>query len=235
MLWKTSLLRRLPHLSVPVEVGQSIIDVPHVVFGNWILAPCNTHNHVPRPRDRSVVARFRYKHSFYEVNITSFRTQWTPVPVAKWLQAIVDGKAAPAIYTVHSTAPAYQNNRVIVSARDATATTYVADAFFYKFCVIVTLVPVMLLTHLCGTDPVAKPIVLECQDRGMCDTTSSSGCVCNETFRGPGCNMRSCPHCPLHSSSLAENTDFDSESTCKCTSPWTGPRSGRVYRNNGRV
>ena len=59
---------------------------------------------------------------------TSFRP--VPVPVARWLQAEVDGKAAPAIYTVHSTAPAYQNNRVIVSARDATTTTYVAHAFF---------------------------------------------------------------------------------------------------------
>ena len=38
--------------------------------------------------------------------------------------------AAPAIYTLHSTAPAYQKFRVLVSARDATTTTYIVHAFF---------------------------------------------------------------------------------------------------------
>ena len=42
----------------------------------------------------------------------------------------MDGKAAPAIYTVHSTAPAYQEIWVLVSARDATTTIYVVHAFF---------------------------------------------------------------------------------------------------------
>ena len=76
-------------------------------------------------------------------------------------------KWLPPYTPVHSTAPAYQNNRVIVSARDATTTTYVAHAFsFRQFRVIVTLVPVMLsMAPVCvtrsGTNPVAMPIVLE--------------------------------------------------------------------------
>ena len=36
----------------------------------------------------------------------------------------------------------------------------------------------------------------------MCDTTSDFGCACIETFGGPSCNVRSCPHCLLHSSYL---------------------------------
>ena len=46
------------------------------------------------------------------------------------------------------------------------------------------------------------PIVLEvcpATTVGLCDTASGWGCVCNDTFGGPNCNVRSCPHCPLHS------------------------------------
>ena len=136
--------------SASVEAGLSIIDVPHVTFGNWVDSSLATLTVTSLGHVTEVLSpAFDTSTLFYEVNVTALRTQWTPVPVAKWLQAIVDGKAAPAIYTVHSTAPAYQNNRVIVSARDATTTTYVAHAFFHKFRVIVTLVPVMLSTHLC--------------------------------------------------------------------------------------
>ena len=40
--------------------------------------------------------------------------------------------AAPATYTVHSTAPAYQEIKVLFSARDVTTTTYVVHSFFQQ-------------------------------------------------------------------------------------------------------
>ena len=46
------------------------------------------------------------------------------------------------------------------------------------------------------------------------------GCVCNETFGGPGCNVRSCPHCPLHSLCLDNGDNFYSE----LTGSWTRAR-----------
>ena len=77
----------------------------------------------------------------------------------------------------------------------------------------VTLVPVMRSTApVCvtrsGTDPVAMPIVLKVRlaTTGGCATRHPT-CVCNETFGGPSCNVRSCPHSPLHSSYLEGGTD----------------------------
>ena len=89
-----------------VGAGLSISDVPYVAFGIGELVPFDTHSQVPRPHDQSVVAHFRCRHSSYEVNITSLP------------------------YTVDTSASSEANNRVIVSACDATATTYVAHAFF---------------------------------------------------------------------------------------------------------
>ena len=74
-------------------------------------------------------------------------------------------KRYPANYIVHSTAPAYRENRVLVSARDTTTTTYVVHAFFRP-------VPYHCYAGTCNSfngscvcdaesDPVAKPIVLE--------------------------------------------------------------------------
>ena len=68
--------------------------------------------------------------SSYEVNVTSLTytvNASTRSDTATGLE--VDGKAATAIYTVHSTAPAYQEIRVLVSARVATTTMYVVHAF----------------------------------------------------------------------------------------------------------
>ena len=73
--------------------------------------------------------------SSYEVNVTSLTytvDASTSSDAATGVE--VDGsgwkKTAPAIYTVHSTAPAYQKIGVLVSARDATTTTCVVHAFF---------------------------------------------------------------------------------------------------------
>ena len=119
----------------------------------------------------------------------------------------MDGKAAPAIYTVHSTAPAYQENRVLVSARDVTTTTFVVHTSFEPVPCDCYAGTCNAFDSSCVCDaewcvPVAMPIVLEvCLPRQgkMCDTASGWGCVCNETFGGPGCNVRNCPRCPLHS------------------------------------
>ena len=75
---------------------------------------------------------------------------------------------------------------------------------FGQFRVIVPLVPVILSTApVCvtrsNTVTVAKPIVwsLLRHNRGMCDTASNWGCVCNDTFGGPNCNVQCCPHCAV--------------------------------------
>ena len=116
------------------------------------------------------------------------------------------GKAAPAIYTVHSTAPAYQENRVLVSARDATTTTYVVHALFQP-------VPCNCYTNTCdafdgscvwawsGTFQLQCPLSWKyaLPRQGGCATRIRLRCVCNETFGSPNCNVRSCLHCPLHS------------------------------------
>ena len=147
---------------------------------------------------------------FYEVNITSLTYTLDTSACSDAATGLeVDGKAAPAIYTVPSTAPAYQEIRVLVSARDATTTTYVVHAFFQP------VVPCDAFHGSCMCDAEGYgsscnahcPGSVSCHDREMCDTASVWGCVCNETFGGPGCNVRSCPHCPLHSSCLEGGAD----------------------------
>ena len=105
---------------------------------------------------------------FYEVNATSLTYTVDASASSDTATGLeVDGKASPAIYTVHSTAPAYQEIRVLVSTRDATTT------------------PVMLSTALVcvtrsGMDPVATPIVLEvcpATTRG-CASGHPTGAVC---------------------------------------------------------
>ena len=84
---------------------------------------------------------------FYVVNVTSLTYSVDASASSDAATGLnINWKAARAIYTVHSTAPAYQENRVLVSARDTTTTTYVCTPSFSQFCVIVTLVPVMLST-----------------------------------------------------------------------------------------
>ena len=154
------------------------------------------------------------------------------MPVANWRQAEVDGRAAPAIYTVHLTAPAYQN-RVIVSARDATTTTSVAHAFFQP-------VPCICYADTCkafdgscvchaGTDPVAMSIVLEVclATTGICATQHPARAVCAMKRWSP--RLQRAELSTLSSAFFVPkgNTDFDSEWTCKCAGSWTGPRCDR--------
>ena len=77
---------------------------------------------------------------------------------------------------------------------------------FSQFRVIVTLIPVMLSTAPVCVHGVVRssckahcPGSMPCHDRGDVRHASGWGCVCNETFGGPICNVRSCHHCPLHS------------------------------------
>ena len=152
----TSLLRRLPHLSVPVRC---VWRLGGLVF-------CDTHSHVRRPRDRGVVARFRAGTLFHEVNVTSLTCTVDASASSDAATGLeVDGKAAPAIHTVHSTAPAYQEIRVLVSARDATTTTNVVHAFF-------------------------QPVPCDCY-AGTCNAFDGS-CVCDAEWYGSSCNAH-CP------------------------------------------
>ena len=109
--------------------GLSIIDVPHV----WKLGeliPCDTHSHVPRHVTKVLSSAFDADTIFYEVNVTSLTYTVAACASSEAATSLnVDGKAVPANYIGHSTAAAYQENRVLVSARDATTTTYVVHAF----------------------------------------------------------------------------------------------------------
>ena len=145
---------------------------------------------------------------FYEVNVTSLTYSVDASASSDGATGLkVNGKAAPAIYTVHSTAPAYQENRVLVSARDATTKQPTScTPSFSQFRVIVTLIPVMLSTAPVCVHGVVRsscnahcPGSMPCHDRGDVRHASGWGCVCNETFGGPNCNVRRCPHCLLHS------------------------------------
>ena len=65
VLWRTSLLRRLLQLSVPLlELVCASLTYCMLRLRLSGLVPCNAHSHVPQPRDQGVVARFRCRHSF---------------------------------------------------------------------------------------------------------------------------------------------------------------------------
>ena len=144
------------------------------------------------------------------------------------------GKAAPVIYTVHSTAPAYQENRVLVSARDATTTTYVVHAFFQP-------VPCDCYANNCnafdgscmcawsGTFQLQGPLSWKyaLPRQGRCATRIRLGLCLQRDVRWP--NLQRAKLSPLSSAFfvLGESADLDSEWTCKCTGSWT---RARCYR-----
>ena len=145
--------------SASVEAGLSIIDVPHVVFGNLVDSSLATLTVTSLGHVTEVFSpAFDAGTLFYEVNVTS---------LTYTLDASANSEVATggSGYTVHSTAPAYQNNRVIVSARDATTTTYVAHAFF-------------------------QPVPCDCY-AGTCNAFDGSW-VCNAEWYGSSCNAH-CP------------------------------------------
>ena len=109
VLWRTSLLRRLLQLSVPL-LELCIINVPYVAFEDLVDSSLSTLtvtylSHVTE----ALSPAFDAGTLFYEVNVTSLA--YTVDASAKSDAATgleVDEKAAHAIFTVHSTAPAYQ-------------------------------------------------------------------------------------------------------------------------------
>ena len=115
-----------------VETDLSIIDVPYVAFGDLVDSSLCTLTVTSLGNVTEVLSpAFDAGTLFYEVNVTSVTYTVDASASSDAATGLgVDGKAAPAIYTVHSTAPAYQEIRVLVSARDATTTTYIVHAFF---------------------------------------------------------------------------------------------------------
>ena len=118
-----------------VGAGLSIIDVPHVAFGNLVnsfIAPLTvtSFGHVTKVLSPA----FDADSIFYEINVTSLTYTVDACASSEVATGLnVNGKVVPAIYIVHSTAPAYQKkkNRVLVSACDTTTTTYVVHAFLW--------------------------------------------------------------------------------------------------------
>ena len=153
--------------SASVGAGLSIIDVPHVAFGDLVDSTLSTLTvtflgHVTKVLSSAYDANTL----FYEVNVTSLTYTVDASASSDAAAGLdVDGKAAPAIYTVHSTSPAYQENRVLVSARDATTTIYVVHAFFQP-------VPCNCYAHTCNA--------------------FDSSCMCDAEWYKSSCNA----HCP---------------------------------------
>ena len=118
--------------SASVGAGLSIIDVPYVAFGDLVDSSLSTLTVTSLGHVTEVLSpAFDAGTLFYEVNVTSLTYTVDASASSDAATGLeVDGKAAPAIYTVHSTAPAYQEIRMLVSARDATTTTYIVHAFF---------------------------------------------------------------------------------------------------------
>ena len=118
--------------SASVGAVLSFIDVPYVAFGDMADSSLATLTVTFLGHVTDVLSpAFDAGTLFYEVNVTSVTyTVDASASSAAATGLEVDGKSAPAIYTVHSTAPAYQEIRVLVSACDATTTTYVVHAFF---------------------------------------------------------------------------------------------------------
>ena len=117
--------------STSVGAGLCIIDVPYVAFfsvdSSLATLTVTSLGHVTEVLSPA----FDAGTLFYKVKVTSLTytvDASASNDAATGLE--VDGKTAPATYTVHSTAPAYQEIRVIVLARNATTTTYVVHAFF---------------------------------------------------------------------------------------------------------
>ena len=112
--------------SASVAAGLSIIDVPYVAFGVLVYSSLATLTVTSLDHVTEVLSpAFDAGTLFYGVNTVDASASGDAATGLK-----MDGKAAPAIYTVHSTAPAYQEKRVLVSTRDATTTTYVSHTFF---------------------------------------------------------------------------------------------------------
>ena len=144
-----------------VGAGLSIIDVPHVAFGNLVNSSLATLtvtslNHVTK----MLSPAFNADTIFYEVNATSLTYTVDACASSEAATGLnVNRQAVPAIYIMHSTAPAYQENRVLVSACDTTTTTYVVHAFF-------------------------RPVPCDCY-AGTCNSFDGS-CVCDAEY-GSSC------------------------------------------------
>ena len=90
-----------------VGAGLSIIDVPHVAFGNLVNSSLATLTvtslgHVTKV----LLPAFDADTIFYEVNVTSVTYTVDACASSGRLQLEREWKAVPAIYIVHSTAPA---------------------------------------------------------------------------------------------------------------------------------
>ena len=103
-----------------VGAGLSVMAVPHVAFGNWMNSSLATLTvtslgHVTK----MLLPAFDADSVFYEVNVTSLTYTVNACASSETATGLeVDGKAVPANYIVHSTAPTYQENRVLVSAHN---------------------------------------------------------------------------------------------------------------------
>ena len=93
-----------------VGAGLSIINVPHVAFGNLVNSSLATLTvtslgHVTKV----LLPAFDADTIFHEVNVTSLTYTVNACASSEAAAGLdVNGKAVPAIYIVHSTAPAYQ-------------------------------------------------------------------------------------------------------------------------------
>ena len=142
----------------------------------------------------------------------------------------MDRKAAPATYTVHSTAPAYQEIKVLISASDVTTTTYVVHAFFQPVpgdCYAGTCNP-FVGSCVCDADSTFQlqcPLSWKCAlpRRERCATRHPAGAQVQRDVRGS--RLQRAKLSPLSSAFfvLGENADLDSEWTCKCTCPRREP------------
>ena len=182
-----------------------IIDVPHVSFRNLVNSSYATLTVTSLGHVTQVLSpAFDADTIFYEVNVTSLTYMVNACASneegATGLE--VDKKRSRHLHPC-STDPAYHENKELVSARDTTTTTYVVHAFFRPVpcdcyagtAVILSMAPVGVTQS--STDPVAKPIVLECalpQQENVRHGIQLK-LMCKEIFGGPGCNVQSCPHC----------------------------------------
>ena len=96
--------------SASVGTGLSIIDAPHIAFGNLVDSSLATLTVTSLGHVTKVLSpAFNAGSLFYEVNVTSLTYTVDASASSEAATGLeVDGKAAPAIYIVHSTAPAYQ-------------------------------------------------------------------------------------------------------------------------------
>ena len=158
---------------------------------------------------------------FYEVNATSSTDTADACARSEAATGLnVNRQAVPAIYIMHSTAPAYQENRVLVSVCDTTTTTYVVHAFFRPVpcdcyagtcnsfdgsCVCDAEYGSSCKTYCPGVCPATT---------GRCATRHPTGAVC--ATRHSVAQVATCKVVPIVLC-LKGSADLDSEWTCRCT------------------